>query len=150
MAGRRACSWSQVTCGSAVSVVSRAKTWRWWRRLGPGACAGHVGLAAAAEVMAVSCAGMQGAHARGEGGHPGRDVVGGPVQDGVVVPHPVGVLHDQNQGRAPAGPALQVRPGKTLPRYWVFSKGMSPPGWKAGLKTSSGALLLAGTIGRTR
>src|SRR3569833_785597 len=44
----------------------------------------------------------------------------------------------------PAGPALQERPGKLLPRYWVFSKGISPPSGKAGLVTVRRAPSLGG------
>src|SRR6185503_21124543 len=44
----------------------------------------------------------------------------------------------------PAGPAVQARPGKTLPLYCVFSNGISAPDAKEGDVTVSFASPLAG------
>src|SRR5688572_20289447 len=44
------------------------------------------------------------------------------------------------------GPAVHDSPGKTLPRYIVFSNGMSPPGANAGDVTVSFAVALAGSV----
>src|ERR1700761_8196875 len=46
----------------------------------------------------------------------------------------------------PEGPFDQARPGKTLPRYWVFSSGMSPPSLNAGDDTLSVLPPLAGKV----
>ncbi len=46
----------------------------------------------------------------------------------------------------PDGPAVHDSPGKMLPRYCVFSNGMSPPALKAGVVTVNFAPPLAGTV----
>jgi hypothetical protein len=48
--------------------------------------------------------------------------------------------------RVPYGPCVHFRPGKTLPRYVVFSSGMSPRFWNAGVATTSLAPCAAGKL----